>query len=193
MKIIIVPIVAAGLSLAACTGAAPQDQQGVEVTARDLPNESGEQAPEEDAAEPEASGTDMTTSIGSTFTWEDGVTVKVEEAGNFTPGEWDVYEPGYAAHRLYKITVQNDGSAPLEMSGGTILGASGGAATDEVYGTYNGSDIGGFPYNALMPGKSQSFFIALGVMDPDDVQIEVSPGWEHSYAYFLSEGAGDAA
>lgn len=173
---------------AACTGPAEDPTGDVDVTTQTLPGDADmeEEMPEDADMEESAPADDGTAVFGEPYSWEDGVSINVENLGEYTPGDTDAYEPGFTTHRVFTITVKNGGDQPIDLSGGTIQGVSGGAATDEVFGTYQGIDIGGFPYNSLLPGKTQSFNVAFGVMDPEDMQIEVSPDWDHDYAIFVS-------
>ena len=188
-KTIITAAAVAVLSLSACTGSAPaEDQEEAEVAA--MPGEQADVEEEDEGQSTEPPPvSESTFGFGESHTYSNGVTVKVAEAGKFTPGEWDAYGEGFTTHRLFTMTVKNGSDAAIDLSMATYIGVSGGVSTDEVFGEYKGNEIGGSPYNKLLPGKSQTWHFALGVMDPEDIQIEVSPdSWEYWPVFFVSEG-----
>jgi hypothetical protein len=60
------------------------------------------------------------------------------------------------------------------------------ATTEEqqVYDSANG--IGGSPTTTLLPGREIQFRMAFGATNPDDLVLEVTPGFEYGSAIFTS-------
>lgn len=196
MKRTIITIVGAtaALSLAACgstTGSSSNDEPRGTNTSSDYTRESIEdeaevEADTADEAVDEVPAPDEPNKFGSTYTYDDGISIHVSELTEFTPNEWAAGGEGYPHHVLATIRVVNNSGAPFDASMVYPTVASGSSEGDSVYDSENG--IGGPPETTVLDGREVSWKAGFGVEDPSDIVMELEASWDHAPAIFATGG-----
>jgi len=137
--------------------------------------------------EPDTDTTDDTdhpeAAFGDAFEYRNGVTVRVDPAGDVTPSEWAITGEGFNAHKLFEVTITNgsdEAYSPYEFTSSVL---SGGVAGEEIYDSEQGLE-GSPMIDTLLPGKSVTFKTAYSVMDPEDIAFMAATGFEYRTVTF---------
>ncbi|MCJ1710365.1 hypothetical protein MT344_04100 [Clavibacter michiganensis subsp. phaseoli] len=161
---------AIALSLTACTGGAP-----------DANPAAGSNRPAESAStEPAVEEAKSTNSVfGETYTYTDGLSVTIGAPQPLTPGEYAATgeEPNFLS---FDVTVVNgtDGNYDPALFYVTLQ-----SANAEAGGVYD-VDINNNPQTSLLPGREVTWKIGYGVLDTNDLVMEVTPGVEYQSRIF---------
>ena len=118
--------------------------------------------------------------FGDTFTYDDGVAVRVSAPEAYTPGE---YSSGadQAASVVFTVTIENGTDANFEpMPYETAT--SGGVEASKVY----DSDIESSPTTVVPAGQSISYRIVFSVADADQIVFQMSPSFDYDDVVFTS-------
>ncbi len=151
--------------------------------------------PTTDETSPESSvpaaGTDDAAIVlfGETYAWEDGLEVTIAAPTPFTPSEYAAASEA-AAHVSVAITIANRTGTTYDPTMFSSRARSGTSEADEVYDSENG--FSGAPDTGLLDGRDVTFSIGFGVSDPDDLVLEVRPGFDYNEMYYLTEAAAAA-
>ena len=152
-----------------------EDLESAEPTDMDVDTSD---APLPDDEETEAPAVEST--LGKSFTYDDGLEVRVSEPREFTPSEY-AGDDGFPLHLKFKVTVINGSDQPYEPIDFQSSMSSDGAEGSAVY------DEGMMPpQTTVLPGKRVSFWIAYGVTTKDALTVQVQPSWDHERAVFVS-------
>lgn len=122
--------------------------------------------------------------FGDTYEWDGGITVSISEPSDFTPSDTAAGGEGASDHVTFEVTVVNGSSENYEPSSLSISVQSGSGEGDQVFDTAQGID--GSPNTAILPDRDVVFDVAFGVTDPDDLVVEVAPGFDYEPAFFTS-------
>ncbi|AJW78486.1 hypothetical protein [Clavibacter michiganensis] len=167
---------AIALSLSACTGGAPDAEPDTGIN---RPADEEQAEAEADAGseiDPESTTT-LNSVFGETFAYTDGVSVTVSAPQPFTPSEYanKGSEPNFV---LFEITVVNGSEGNYDPTSFYDTLQSANAESEEVYDSQQG--LGNSPTTSLLPGREAKWTVAYGVLDPNDMVMEITPGFEYS-------------
>lgn len=174
--------VAAGGAVAGTSTAAPSStsEPATSTPIRSSPARSTEPAPVP---------TDQA-GFGSTYSWTDGLQVTVSAPTPFTPSEYAAADPA-TAYLSFTVTIVNNTGAEYKPSLFSATAQSGNAEADQVYDSANGLD--GTPSTAILNGRQSTFQLGFGVADPNDVVLQVRPGFDYDDVFFTSSGPTQSA
>ncbi len=123
--------------------------------------------------------------FGETYTYENGLAVTVSAPQPYTPSNSAaVGEPSPPNFVVFDITVTNGTQTNYDPSSFSASMQSATTEEQQVYDSANG--IGGSPTTTLLPGREIQFRMAFGATNPDDLVLEVTPGFEYGSAIFTS-------
>lgn len=123
--------------------------------------------------------------FGETYVYENGLEVTISAPQPYAPSEYAfVGEPAPPAFVVFDITVTNGSQTNYEPGIFSVTLQSGSVEGEQVYDSANG--VGGTPSTTLLPGRDSVFRMAFGVTDPDDLVLEVTPGFDYESAIFTS-------
>ena len=185
----------AALSLTACgstTGSSSDDEPRGTNTSSSYTSEATEDEVDVDAygdaadeAVDEAPAPDEPNTFGSTYTFDDGVSIHVSEPEPFTPTEWAAGGESHDQHVSFSVRVVNKSGAPFDASMIYASVASGAGEGDEVFDTDAGLD--GPPETSVLDGREVTWKVGFGVDDPEDIVMQVEASWDHDPAIFTTE------
>lgn len=188
-------VAAAALLLmsAACavptTGTVGTPAAGVNVPTASPPaatsadGETAASTPLSEAHSPAPSAASNQASFGETYRWTNGLEVTVSTPTPFTPGEYAAAEPA-TAYLSYTVTIVNNTGAVYEPALFFTSVQSGDQEADQVFDSEN--NLTGSPSTAILDGRQSTFTIGFGVSNPDDIVMEVTPGFDYKDAYFTT-------
>jgi hypothetical protein len=110
--------------------------------------------------------------------------VSVSQPVIFKPSE---YAAGVVAGQKavqFVITITNGTGKVYDPSLFNTTASSGGAEASSIFSSSQG--ISGSPDTKVLPGKKVSFKDAYSVVDPKDITLEVTPGFEYNSAIFTN-------
>jgi hypothetical protein len=120
--------------------------------------------------------------FGETWEYTDGVALTVSAPEPFEPSDTALAEDA-AAYVVFDVTITNGSDEPYEPLVITSV-QSGSAEAEEVFDTASGLD--GTPSTTVLPGREVMFQIGYGVADPDDLVLQITPGFEYEDAIYVS-------
>lgn len=186
--------ITAALSLAACgpttAGSSSDDEPRGTNTSSDYTRESTEDEAEADVdaageAVDEAPAPDEPNTFGSTYTYDDGVSIHVSEPEPFTPAEWAAGGESHDQHVRFSVRVVNKSGAPFDASMVYASVASGAGEGDEVFDVDAGLE--GPPETRVLDGREVTWKVGFGVDDPKDIVMQVEASWDHDPAIFTTQ------
>jgi hypothetical protein len=119
--------------------------------------------------------------FGEAYKYRDGLAVTVAEPKSFKPSK-DAIRGGEPDFVSFEITVVNGGSQEVGLTDFTVTVQSGGGEGGDVRDPK--SRISGVPTKPIAPGKKATWTMAFGVVDAQDVRVQVLPGLEAEPATF---------
>ena len=179
------------LALLALTGCSTEVRGSASPGAGVVAPPTEEDATEEEATEEggssteEDAGTGGTAVFGDTLQYDDGLEITVSAPQPYTPSETAYIDgptpPGYVA---FDVTVLNGTGADYEPVGLFLSLQSGSTEEAQVFDTEQGLE--GAPYTTLLPGRSIAFRVGFGASVPDDLVLEVTPGFDYEPVVYTS-------
>lgn len=178
---------AATLSVAAlmagCTGLSATPSE-VEVTGDNRPttvssapaSTEAEQPPTSEAEPTPTPTDDGVKNFGSSFTWEDNLSMTISAPKAFKPGEYSK-EDGYTNYVVFDVTLVNKTGQPWDPSMFYVTLQS---ANEEAPKVYDTEQLGEQPSTKLLNGREAKFKVAFAVKDPTDLVMEVRPDFDHN-------------
>jgi hypothetical protein len=165
---------AIALSLSACTGGAPDANPGA---GSNRPAESAE------AAEPAVEETEAANSVfGETYTYTDGLSVTIGAPQPYTPSEYASKgtEPSAVS---FEITVVNGSDKNFDPS---IFYTSVQSSNVEATAIFDSGQLAPAPTTTVLPGREVKWAVPFGVLDPADMVMDVTPGFEYQSRIFTN-------
>ena len=177
-----VAIVAVGmLALAGCTGESADGADGSATTAAGSGTTTATTT-QDSTTEPESGDGDTPSgpSLGETFEYEDGLSVSVSPPELFMPSATATMgpEPDYISVTVTVVNGTETEFSPLDV---TVTVASGGGQGGDVLDPDSGI---GAPDAPIAPGQEASWKLAFGVLDGQDVTVNVQPGIDRDPVIF---------
>jgi len=124
--------------------------------------------------------------FGQVYTWTDGLEVTVATGVPFTPSEYAVSAPA-PAYLSFTITITNRTGKTYDPTLFNVTAQSVGKESESIYDSDN--DLTGSPTTSILDGRDAIFAVGFGVADPNDVVLEISPGFDYNSALFATDGA----
>lgn len=170
--------------LAGCTGESAGDASGSTTTSAAGQTASSSAAASGDDATPEqgqGSGDGAAgPALGERFEYDDGLAVSVTAPELFMPSATATMgpEPDYISVTVTVVNGTENDFSPLDV---TVTVASGGGQGGDVLDPDSGI---GAPDAAIAPGQEASWKLAFGVLDGQDVTVNVQPGIDRDPVIF---------
>lgn len=129
--------------------------------------------------------------FGDTYEWSDGLQVTIAPPRPYTPSEFFVTEAeitGYdesLTYLTFDVTVVNSTEADYDPAGFFTTLQSTNVEAEQVF-VDEGIGIEPPPMTTLLPGREAAFKLGFGVVDPNDLVMEVTPGFEYEGAIFTN-------
>ena len=123
--------------------------------------------------------------FGDVLEYDDGLVVTVGAPQDYTPSDTAYVDgPAPAAFVAFDVTIVNGTGRDFEPIGFLLTLQSGSTEESQVFDTERGLD--GTPYTTLLPGREVSFRVGFGASVPDDLVLEVTPGFDYEPVVYTS-------
>jgi len=149
-----------------------EDLESAEPTGEDVDTTDAPLPGDDETEAPAAEST-----LGQSFTYDDGLEVRVSEPRRFQPEDTSSNFPMYLK---FKVTVINASDQPYKPIDFSSSMSSDGAEGSAVY----DSDMMP-PQTTVLPGKRVSFWIGYGVTTDKSLTVQVQPTYGHEQAVFV--------
>jgi hypothetical protein len=133
---------------------------------------------EETPEEPESANP----TFGQSYEWSDGLSVTVGKPTEFRPSDSAAAEEA-DAYVSFSIKIVNGTDESYDPVLSTVTVQSGNTEAAEVVDTANGFE--GPPSTPILPGREGMWKVGFGVSDPDDLVMQVTPGFEYESVIFV--------
>lgn len=165
----------AGIALIALTGCGQTDGQPT--------NDAGTGNNRPGISEPTSAEASTNSKFGAAFTFKNNLAVSVSPPEPYTPSS--SASGGDSANQfvVFTVTVVNGSTDNYDPVLFTADLQSGNREAEKVYDSAN--DIGA-PTTVVLPGRESEFRLAFAVIDPEDLVLQVSPGFKYRDAIFTS-------
>jgi hypothetical protein len=111
----------------------------------------------------------------------DGLSVGVSAPEPFTPGEYDYLGDNPTPNNVkMTVTLTNTGQKAYDPALTSTTLSSGQQEATAIY----GDKVGNTPSTNILPGKSVSYDVGFNVADPNDLQLDVTGGFEYATVTF---------
>lgn len=122
--------------------------------------------------------------LGSTYKWANGLSATISKPEPFNPSSSAAGAKEAKAFVKFTVTVVNGTSQVYAPSMFSTSAQSGNTEAKPIYDYANG--ITGSPSTKLLPGRQAKFTVAFGVADPNDLVVQVRPGFDYDDFLFVS-------
>ena len=123
--------------------------------------------------------------LGETAKYEDGLEITVAQPLRFHPSEYAAGADSSDLAMALKFTVTNNGTKNFDPSMMMVTAQSGQTQEEPIFDSAQGYT--GKPDTVLLPGRTVTFQLAFTVTEPEDVVVEVQPGFEYRSQVFTSQ------
>ena len=122
--------------------------------------------------------------FGETVEYDDGLSASVSEPEPYEPSEYAAGAEGFDHAVIFTVRLVNGTTVPFDPSLTYLTAQSGNVEASEVFdSTEDGITIGGAPMTTLLPGRETEYQVVFAVADPDDIVLELMPGWSEAQAW----------
>ena len=121
--------------------------------------------------------------FGQSYEWEDDLSVTVSEPVFFVPGTYASVQPANG-YLKFTVSITNNSVDVYEPNLFSATVQSGNEEGDPVFDIDN--DLMVSPSTAILPGRQSTFDVGFSVDNPQDVVMEVSPGFDYDHAFFVT-------
>jgi hypothetical protein len=128
--------------------------------------------PKPEPTEPEDTGPAR---FGQSYTYTDGITVRVTKPKPYTPSEYAAV--GRGAPIMFDVILVNETRKPFDPSLALVSVQSGNREAEEIFDSEKGLD--GTPQTKVLPGREARYTVGFSVKNPDDLVVQVAPSFEH--------------
>jgi hypothetical protein len=143
--------------------------------------------PPDDASTPAGEGEETPAGaqakFGETFSYGDGLQITVSKPAPYRPSQYAACDKG-VSHLVWTVTVKNGTTEPYDPSGYSDTVQSGQTEGSSCFDS--GKGLEGEPNTTLLAGRTVTWKVGFGVENPDDVVMEVRPGFEYESTIFTS-------
>jgi hypothetical protein len=123
--------------------------------------------------------------FGDALEYDDGLVVTVGAPQDYTPSDTAYVDgPVPAAYVAFDVTIVTGTGQDFEPIGFLLTLQSGSTEESQVFDSVQGLD--GTPYTTLLPGREVSFRVGFGASVPDDLVLEVTPGFDYEPVVYTS-------
>lgn len=170
--------VAATLTLTGCGGSTVDESPKPGPTAgSNIPDDDTiSDLPVEPEPEAEPDPLDFIVAFGETFTWEDGVALRVDPPAPYQLSEYATPTTGQAMN--FQVTVVNGSDLPLDVTSIYPNVTSGNVTAEWVIDV--GTGAAGPPQTPVLPGAEVTFPQVFDIVDPSYIVMELQPSYEHT-------------
>jgi hypothetical protein len=148
-------------------------------------SETGSGSPEatktSEAGTSSSAGGISSVAFGEAHDFEDGVKIQVSRPKRFRPSA-DATTGGEPDYVRFSVTLSNDSDRPVSTDQVSVTVESGDGQAGDVIDETKG--LTGAPTKRVAPGKAASWSLGFGVLDPQDVAVEVQVGMERDTVTF---------
>lgn len=117
---------------------------------------------------------------GHVNVWKDGLGVSVSQPSNFKPSSGATGAGKY--NFIFTVTIVNKTGAAYEPRQFQATALSGNAEAESIFDAYQG--VPTMPQTMLLDGRELKMKVAFAVANPDDITVQVTPGFNWSPALF---------
>jgi hypothetical protein len=176
----------AAVVLAGCS--TESGSTGEETSGNNAPAATAEEtedaAAEESADEPAEDSEAANPVFGETYVYENGLSVTVGIPTEFTPSDSAAFPEDATSFLQFEVKIVNGTGDEYDPALFTTTMQSGNTEAGEVFDSAQGFE--GAPFTPLLDGRESVFIIGYGVTDPNDLVMQVSPGFEYDSALFTN-------
>jgi hypothetical protein len=163
----------------------PQNCQDPQFYEENLELCAGGGEPSPEAASPPTSAAAVNPRFGETYEYEDGLSLTISAPQPYTPSDSAaVGEPVPTQFVVFEVTIKNGTGGNYDPVSFTATMQSGNTEQQQVFDSAAG--IGGTPTTPILPGRESVFRIAFGAGDPNDLVMQVSPGFEYDAVIYTT-------
>ncbi len=120
--------------------------------------------------------------FGQTYTYQNGLAVTVGTPQPYTPSSSaSIGQPAPPALVAFDVTIVNGAQANYDPSQFSASMQSGNTEQQRVFDSANGITLAMTP---ILPGRESAFTIVFGATNPDDLVLQVRPGYEYTPVIF---------
>ena len=127
---------------------------------------------------------DGTAAFGKTYTWDDGLSIKVGKPTTFKPSEWAIGSAKGKTSVLMSVTIVNKTGKPFDPGMVYLTAQSGNEEAEQIFDSEK--NVGGGPSTKVLNGREVTFKVGFAVGNPKDIVVEVAPDWDHDSVLFSS-------
>lgn len=167
-------------TVAACGGTSGQPT-GTAGTGSNHPKDSSQAATTSAPPTTTTEAATHTATLGQAYTYSNGLAVTVSTPKPYTPSSSAASKQS-AAYVILTVTVVNKTPGVYDPVALSISAQSGNTEADKIYDSANG--LGGAPSTKVLPGRESTFKVGFGVADPNDLVVQLSPGFEYKDVIF---------
>lgn len=167
------------------SNAPAEEVQSESPTAEAEPSESPTPEVEVSESEPEAEPEPEAANpvFGETYTWENGLSVTVSQPEPFEPSEYAAVGDG-DNHISFDVTIVNGTGENYDPAIFNTTMQSGNTEASQIFDSESG--LGGSPSTTLLADREAIFTVGYTVADPDDLVLDLSPGFEYENVVFTN-------
>ena len=121
--------------------------------------------------------------FGESYTWEDGITIKIGEPKAYKPSE-SAYVSGDGDPIVFNVTIVNGTEARFDPAVFHATMQSSNVEAESIYDS--AKNLEGTPSTTILPKRESSFQLAFAVADKKDLVLEVTPSFEHESVVFTN-------
>lgn len=120
--------------------------------------------------------------FGTTYTYTDGLSVTVSAPQPYQPSPYAAGVDGFSQFVVFDITVVNQTGTNWDP---VLFGASVQSGNQEASQVFDSGNLPANPSTVVLSGREAVFKMAFGVMDPNDLVMEVRPDFTHDDAIYV--------
>ena len=121
--------------------------------------------------------------FGESYTWEDGITVKIGQPKAYKPSQ-SASVTGDGDAIAFNVTIVNGTGERFDPAMFNATMQSSNVEADQIFDS--AKKLGGAPSTTILPKRESSFQVGFTVADKKDLVLEVAPSWDHESVIFTN-------
>ncbi|KAA0973452.1 hypothetical protein FQ154_18200 [Paeniglutamicibacter gangotriensis] len=121
--------------------------------------------------------------FGESYTWEDGITVKIGQPKAYKPSQ-SASVTGDGDAIAFNVTIVNGTGERFDPAMFNATMQSSNVEADQIFDSEK--KLGGAPSTTILPKRESSFQVGFTVADKKDLVLEVAPSWDHESVIFTN-------